>query len=179
MAAAVGEYLPPLGLVGRDTRLASMATTMHWSPNFSAASLTKARRDTAAVLIETLSAPEVSKRANVVDGTHAAADRKRHETGLGGAPHHIEHDAAVLMARGDVEEGEFVGAGPVIGDSRRDGIASVAQIDEIDAFDDAAVFDVEAGNDADLEHGLRVLPQAAVAAERINFNASAASSRPS
>src|SRR5262249_24637315 len=31
---------------------------MHWSPNFSAASLTKARRATAAVLIDTLSAPE-------------------------------------------------------------------------------------------------------------------------
>ena len=37
-----------------------MATTMHWSPNFSAASLTKARRFTAAVLIDTLSAPEDS-----------------------------------------------------------------------------------------------------------------------
>src|SRR5580700_4452198 len=45
---------------GCDTFLASMATTMHWSPNFSAASLTKARRDTAAVLIDTLSAPEVN-----------------------------------------------------------------------------------------------------------------------
>src|ERR1700722_19479541 len=31
---------------------------MHWSPNFSAASLTKARRFTAAVLMETLSAPD-------------------------------------------------------------------------------------------------------------------------
>ncbi len=33
---------------------------MHWSPNFSAASLTKARRFTAAVLIDTLSAPQAS-----------------------------------------------------------------------------------------------------------------------
>ncbi len=40
--------------------MASIATTMHWSPNFSAASFTKARRATAAVLIETLSAPQVS-----------------------------------------------------------------------------------------------------------------------
>src|ERR1700682_6236315 len=45
---------------GCDTFLASIATTMHWSPNFSAASLTKARRVTAAVLIDTLSAPEVN-----------------------------------------------------------------------------------------------------------------------
>src|SRR5215470_6223188 len=33
---------------------------MHWSPNFSAASLTKLRRLTAAVLMETLSAPDCS-----------------------------------------------------------------------------------------------------------------------
>ena len=47
---------------------------------------------------------------------------------------------------------EFVGAGGVIGDGRFDRIAGVAQIDEIDALDDAAVLDVEAGNDADLKH---------------------------
>ena len=57
------------------------------------------------------------------------------------------------MARGDVEEAELVGAGRVIGDGRFHRIAGVAQIDEIDALDHAAVFDVEAGNDADLEHG--------------------------
>ena len=45
------------GAPGCDTFLASIATTMHWSPNFSAASLTKPRRFTAAVLIDTLSAP--------------------------------------------------------------------------------------------------------------------------
>src|SRR5215475_4138123 len=43
-----------------DTFLASIATTMHWSPNFSAASLTKPRSFTAAVLIDTLSAPDLS-----------------------------------------------------------------------------------------------------------------------
>src|SRR5580704_5182964 len=48
------------GSPGFDMRLASTATTTHWSPNFSAASLTKARLLTAAVLIETLSAPEAS-----------------------------------------------------------------------------------------------------------------------
>src|SRR6266404_5438109 len=42
----------------RLTSLASIATTMHCSPNFSAASLTNSRRLTAAELIETLSAPE-------------------------------------------------------------------------------------------------------------------------
>ncbi len=40
-----------------ETRFASIATTMHWSPNFFAASRTKPRSLTAAVLIDTLSAP--------------------------------------------------------------------------------------------------------------------------
>ena len=58
------------------------------------------------------------------------------------------------MARGNVEKAQFVGAGGVIGNRGFDRIASVAQIDEIDAFDHAAVFDVEAGNDANFEHAV-------------------------
>ena len=53
----MGEDLPALEPPARLTRLASIATTTHCSPNFSAASLTNSRRDTAALLIETLSAP--------------------------------------------------------------------------------------------------------------------------
>ena len=125
------------------------------------------------MLIDTLSAPEDKQRANVVDGAHAAADRERHETRLGGAPHHIEHDVAVFVAGGDVEESQLVGAGFVIGDGRFDRIAGVAQIDEVDAFDDAAVFHVKTGNDADLEH------RQAACAERMSCRAAAASSLPS
>ncbi len=66
--------------------------------------------------------------------------------------HHVEDGVAVLVARGDVEEAELVGAGRVIGDRRLDRIAGVAQVDEVDALDDAAVLHVEAGDDADLEH---------------------------
>ena len=58
------------------------------------------------------------------------------------------------MTGGDVEEAELVGAGRVIGNRRLDRIAGVAQIDEVDALDDAAVLDVQAGNDADFEHGV-------------------------
>jgi hypothetical protein len=36
------------------------------------------------------------------------------------------------VGRRDVEEAEFVGAGGVVGDRRFDGIARVAQIDEVD-----------------------------------------------
>ena len=78
------------------------------------------------------------------------------------------------MARGDVEEAQFVGAGGVIGHPGLHGVAGIAQIDEFDALDDAAVLHVEAGDETDLEHG-----QAAARAARIKASAAAGSSRPS
>ena len=89
---------------------------------------------------------------NIFDAAHPAADRQRHEAGFRRAANDIQHGAAVLMGRGNVEEAQFVGAGGVIRNRRFDGIAGVAQVDEIDALDHAAVLDVETGNDADLEH---------------------------
>ena len=48
------------GAPGGETRLASIATTMHCAPNFSAARATRSGSFTAAVLIATLSAPASS-----------------------------------------------------------------------------------------------------------------------
>ena len=93
--------------------------------------------------------------ADVLHGAHAAADGQRHEAGFRGARHHVEDGVAVLVARRDVEEGQLVGARRVIGDRGLHRIAGVAQVDEVDALDDAAVLHVEAGNDADLEHQAR------------------------
>ena len=66
--------------------------------------------------------------------------------------HDVEQDAAILVARGDVEEAELVGAGRVIGLGGLDRIAGIDEIEELHALDDAAVLDVEAGDDADLQH---------------------------
>ena len=63
----------------------------------------------------------------------------------------VEHRAAPLMAGGDVEEAQLVRPGGVIGARLLDRIAGVAQIDEVDALDHAAVGDVEAGDDADAD----------------------------
>ena len=63
----------------------------------------------------------------------------------------------------------IVSTGGVISDRGRDRVTGVAQINEIDALDHAAVFYVEAGNDADLEHY----------AALISLSAATASSRPS
>src|SRR5665213_1728792 len=61
MASIPVELRPPWVKISQRSppppRLASMATTMHCSPNFSAPSLTNSRRLTAALLIDTLSAP--------------------------------------------------------------------------------------------------------------------------
>ena len=92
------------------------------------------------------------QRADVFDAPHAAADGKRHETALGGPDHHVEDGAALLVARGDVEEAELVGARLVIGCRGLDRIAGVFKVDEIDALDDAALFHVETGDEADLQH---------------------------
>ena len=153
LAAAMGEDLEARAARRcAATRLASMATTMHCAPNFSAAARTKSRSFTAAVLIETLSAPASSSVRTSSVLAHAAADGERHEAALGRAVDHVEDGAALLVARGDVEEAEFVGAGLVIGGGGLDRIAGVAQIDEVDALDDAALLHVEAGYDADLQH---------------------------
>src|SRR5258707_11846956 len=41
---------------------------------------------------------------DVVDGTHAAADRQRHEAGFRGSPDYVQHDAAILVSSGNVEK---------------------------------------------------------------------------
>ena len=65
---------------------------------------------------------------------------------------HVEDRAALLVARGDVEEAELVCPRLVVSGGGLDRIAGVAEVDEVDALDDAAVFHVEAGDDADLQH---------------------------
>jgi hypothetical protein len=50
--------------------------------------------------------------------------------------------------RGDVEEGQFVGALVVVAARDFDGIAGIAQLDEIDALDDTPGSHVQAGDDA-------------------------------
>ena len=85
---------------------------------------------------------------DVVDGAHSAADGQRDEDLLGGAAHHVVGRLPVAAARGDVEEGQLVGALAVVGLGQLDRVAGVAQVLEVDALDDPAGVDVEAGDDA-------------------------------
>ena len=125
---------------------------MHWLPNFSAPFADEFGAPHRFGVDGNLVGAREKKRADVVERAHAAADGQRHEAGLGRAPHHVEKNAALLMAGGDVEKAQLVGARRVVDHRLFDRIAGIAQRDEIHALDDAAVFHVEAGDNADLEH---------------------------
>ncbi len=87
---------------------------------------------------------------------NASSDRQRYEHLVGDRPDHVVEKAARLDAGADIQERDLVGALTVVATRDLDRIAGIAQIDEIDALDDAALGDVEAGNDALGEtHGWR------------------------
>jgi hypothetical protein len=67
----------------------------------------------------------------------------------------MNDDVALVRTGGDVEEGEFVGALLIVAARDLDRVAGIAQALEIDALDDAAGLDVEAGTDALGEHSRR------------------------
>ena len=66
----------------------------------------------------------------------------------GGAGYHVQDGVAVLVAGGDVEEAQFIGAGCVVQRGLLDRVAGIAQGDEVHALDDAAILHVQTGNDA-------------------------------
>ena len=53
---------------------------------------------------------------------------QRHEADVGGARDHVQDRAAALVAGGDVQEHQLVGAGGVVGGGLLDRIAGVAQV---------------------------------------------------
>ena len=112
------------------------------------------RSATAALLIATLSAPaSISARTSSTVRTPPPT-----VTGMKQASAVRATTSRMVprcfVAGGDVEKAEFVGPGIVIGLGRLDRIAGIDEIDELHALDDTAVLDVEAGNDAGLEHFL-------------------------
>ena len=92
-------------------------------------------------------------RVHVFHRADAAADSERDETCLRCATDDVYHRFACVGGGGDVEENEFVRLLLVVGDGTFDGIARVDEIDKVDAFDDASVGDIEAGDDSFGEHG--------------------------
>ncbi len=90
--------------------------------------------------------------AHLVGAAHAAADGERHEDPAGRPLDDVEERAASLGRGGDVEEADLVGARGRVASRQLGRVALVGEVDEPDALDDAAVADVEAGDDAAQEH---------------------------
>ncbi len=109
-------------------------------------------RSTAAVLTPTLSAPARSRRRAsstermpppTVNGMNTSSATRRDD---------VDHRVAGVGRRGDVEEHQLVGALGVVAGGELDGVAGVAQADEVDALDHPPGVDVEARDHADATH---------------------------
>ena len=100
--------------------------------------------------------PRVQQAADILDPAHASAHREGNEDLLGDRFDHVQDDVALVGARGDVKEREFIGAFAVVATRDLDRIAGIAQADEVDALDHAAGGHVEAGDDALGQHGVGV-----------------------
>ena len=139
-----------------------MATTTHWRPKRVGAGIDQVWILDRRGVDRDLVGAGGEELAHVAHRAHAAADRQRDEDLVGGALDDVDHRAAAVGRRRDVEEDELVGALAVVERGQLDRIAGVAQIDELDALDDAAAGHVEAGNDAPVWSGAgRPLPMAA------------------
>ena len=86
--------------------------------------------------------------AHVVHAAQAAAHGERDEDRVGHGAHDLARDGAAFVRGGDVQENQLIGAFGIVRLRLRHRVARVAQIEEIDAFDHAAIFDIEARNDA-------------------------------
>ena len=94
----------------------------------------------------------IEQAAHISNGAYAAAHRQRNEHLRGHRLDDVQDQVAPVAGRGDVEEGEFVGALIVVARGDFDRVPGVAQFDEVDAFDNAPAGHVQAGNDSFREH---------------------------
>ena len=85
---------------------------------------------------------------DVLDRGHSPADRQRDEDLLGRPGHDLHRGGPALVGRGDVEEGQLVGALRVVPSGELDRVAGVAEVLEVHALDHPAGVDVEARDDA-------------------------------
>ena len=124
-----------------------MAVTTHWAPNSAAISVISSGRCTAEVLTLTLSAPARSSRRASSTERMPPPTVKGMNTSSAVRASHLDHRVAAVARRRDVEEHQLVGAFGVVAGGQLHRVAGVAQADEVDALDDAAVGDVEARDD--------------------------------
>jgi hypothetical protein len=89
----------------------------------------------------------------ILGRANAAAYAEWNEELASGAANGVEQSGAAFVGCSDVKEDDFVSAFARVARGLRGGIAGVDDIDELNAFDDAAGVDIEAGDDALGDHG--------------------------
>ena len=94
----------------------------------------------------------IEEPPDIVDRPHPPADGERHEHPLGGAAHHVDDDVALVARGGDIEEGELVGALPVVHLGNLHRIAGIAQFEELDPLDHPPPLHVETGDNTFRQH---------------------------
>ena len=145
------------------TFLASIETTMHWLPNFSAPARIRSGLASAEELMLILSAParSIVYMSSTERMPPPTVSGMKHWSAARSITSH--HGGAAVRAGGDVEEHHFVRALLVVAQRQLDGIADVAQfarfgLAELDAAGDLAVMDVQARNDTFCHHGRDMEP---------------------
>ena len=98
------------------------------------------------------SGPGAEQIAHVGLVGDAPADGQRHVDAGTGAGHLLEQLVPRLVTGGDVEPAQLVGALLGVAQGGFDRLAAVAQVDELDALDDAAARDIKTGDDATAQH---------------------------
>jgi hypothetical protein len=93
--------------------------------------------------------PGAQQPVHVRDAAHAATHGERDEHLLGGPPHHVVHGVPAGARRGDVQEGQLVGALGVIERGHLHRVAGVPQLPEVHPLDHPAAVHVQAGDDPD------------------------------
>ena len=76
--------------------------------------------------------------AHIVMAANTAADGQGHEALFGGARHQIEHGAAILLGRHDVQKAQFIGACGIIGAGGGHRVARIHKVHKVDALDHTA-----------------------------------------
>ena len=100
----------------------------------------------------------IEQAPHIVHRAHTAAHGEGNKHLRGDCFNDVEHHIPVVTGGGDVKEGELICTLIVVAGRNFHGVACVSQLYKVDALDDSAARDIQAGNDAFGQHGL-LLPQ--------------------
>ena len=102
-----------------------------------------------------LAGTRIQQTLHIRHCTHTTANRQRNADGLGNFFHQLDGSVAAFVGGTDIKESQLVGTllAVAAGDFHR--ITGITDINEVDALDHTAVFNIQAGDDAfGVAHGV-------------------------